>query len=123
MEDFGSHKHVSYSFRLLFAPEKLRLDKSENMVIMADQNPLFSEFDANKKNELDLVANPSLLQINSPNHNWKGQHVLYLDGRVIFNDARHLQVGSDLDDIFTIKNTKCYRGVERPQPGDIFIAP
>ena len=88
---------------------------------MADKNPLFAEFDAEKQSELDLSAAPALLQANSPNHGAGGQNVLFNDGSVRFSESRYL--GPALDDIFTIKNTSRYYGNELPQDDDIFIAP
>jgi len=121
MIDFPSRDHVNYSFRLILYKKKWGLLPEKDSVVMTDQNPLFAEFDSSKSSELDLVRNPLLKQVNSPNHRQTGQYVLCQDGRVIFRIDRF--VGPLLDDIFTIKNKNQYRGNEHPGPDDIFSAP
>jgi len=123
MQDFAKRTDVNYSFRLMFDNRSLRLSSANDAPLMADQNPLFAEFDSEKQDQLDLSGNSSLLQLNSPNHTGQGQNVLHSDGHVRFVPNRFL--GPRLDDIFTIKTVKIrYRGNELPQSKeDIFIAP
>lgn len=121
MTDFASREHVSYSFRLMFEPRHLEMDSDPGAVIMTDVNPLFADLDSDNNTVLDLTAVPFLWKSNSPNHNDKGQNVLFNDGSVNFKIIR--QLGPGMDDIFTIKGVQRYHGVERPQEDDIFIAP
>ncbi|MCK4629306.1 MAG: hypothetical protein KAT56_09900 [Sedimentisphaerales bacterium] len=119
--DFPCRKHISYSSRLRLEKVRLYGDSPSRMLIMADSNPLFARFDCKKDNEVDLSANPSLLQVNSPNHSGKGQNVLYGDGRIQFHTSRYL--GPSMDDMYTIKDIPCYSGRERPGGDDVFTAP
>ena len=121
MQDFAGREHVNYSFRLMFHGQRQPTDNSSQSVVMTDQNPIFADFDCDNQTELDLSSEPSLLQVNSPNHNGMGQNALYDDGSVRFSTSRYL--GTVLDDIFTIRNTARYRGNEQPEPDDTFIAP
>ncbi|MBN1765937.1 MAG: hypothetical protein JW860_11810 [Sedimentisphaerales bacterium] len=123
LQDFASREQVNYSFRLFI--DKKYLDhtgqKLSDGLIMADQNPLFADFDIDRQKELDLTVDPSLLRVNSPNHGGIGQNILYNDGHVDFTSARHM--GPSLDDIYTIKDVNRYHGTELPADNDIFIAP
>jgi len=120
MEDFSGREQVNYSFRLILQNEKRNMNQSPDAILMADQNPIFADFDGQKK-ELDLSARPALMQVNSPNHKGEGQNVLHIDGRVTFSNGRY--VGPGLDDIFTIKSKVRYQGTEQPDTNDVFIAP
>jgi len=119
--DFPCREYISYSSRLRLEKVRLYVDNPSRMLIMADSNPLFARFDCKKDDEVDLSANPSLLQVNSPNHGGKGQNVLYGDGRIQFHTSRYL--GPSMDDMYTIKDMPCYSGRERPSGDDIFTAP
>lgn len=119
--DFPCRKHISYSSRLRLEKVRLYRNNPSHMLIMADSNPLFAQFDCKKDNEVNLSANPSLLQVNSPNHSGEGQNVLYGDGRIQFHTSRYL--GPSIDDIYTIKDIACYSGRERPGGDDVFTAP
>jgi len=110
---------VSYSFRLV--PESSHAGWKISGPIMADKNPLFTERANFRQGALDLGYDSSLRYINSPNHNRRGQNILYRDGSVQFSDKRHLDAA--LDDIFTIEGTTRYEGNELPAINDIFIAP
>jgi hypothetical protein len=119
--DFPCRKHISYSSRLRLEKVRLYWDNPSQMLIMADSNPLFARFDCKKNDEVNLSANPSLLQVNSPNHGGDGQNVLYCDGRTQFHTSRYL--GSSMDDMYTIRDTPRYSGRERPSGDDVFTAP
>jgi len=120
-QDFPNRKHIHYSFKLILDKIRLDSDRSLQMGIMGDLNPHFTDFDGTNKHILDLAADPSLLQKNSPNHGGTGQNLLYPDGRVSFYKARHL--APNLDDIYTMKGIYRYKGNERPDSNDILLAP
>ncbi|MBN2209988.1 MAG: hypothetical protein JW709_01215 [Sedimentisphaerales bacterium] len=123
LKDFYGRELISYSFRLADAARRqLRLDQKSRDPLMADKNPIFFDFNPDQQKILDLSTNPELLQINSHNHAGHGQNVLYQDGSASFSPQRYL--GVRLDDIFTIRDARQYRGTELPQADDdIFIAP
>ncbi len=123
LRDFPDRQSVNYSFRLVQPNEGLNMGLGrKNGPLMTDQNPLFADFDAFFSEQLDLNENPELLKANSPNHNGKGQNVLFDDGHVDFATSRRWGFG--LDDMFTIENTTRYEGTETPtEEVDAFIAP
>lgn len=123
MHDFAGRGDVNYSFRLMFNRHQLRLSNMARQPFMADQNPLFAAFDIEKQKALDISANDGwLLRVNSPNHNARGQNVLFGDGNVEFKSHRNIDI--TMDDIFTINRADIYYGNEIPESDDdVFIAP
>jgi hypothetical protein len=119
LADFISRNHINYSFRLVGPNQKLEF--SPIQPLLTDQSPLFSNFNSDLQKELNLESNKELWQTNSPNHQQRGQNILYSDGHVRFTLTR--TPGANQDDIFTIQSVTRYRGAEQPQPGDVFIAP
>ena len=93
---------------------------------MSDMNPVFIRF----RQQPDLYRNRSdfekvlldddLKKMLSPNHNQKGQNVLFCDGSVEFLDTRHYNG----DDIFTVRGVDEYTGREVPaDENDTFLVP
>lgn len=123
LKDFVCRMHVNYSSRLMPQAYNQEARRSRQIIILTDQNPLFMNIDCETQPENGVlrIAQP-LEQSNSKNHGGKGQNVLRLDGSVRFHASRF--VGTNQDDIFTIKAVDTYRGVEMPQSeDDDFIAP
>lgn len=120
--DFPHGSVVSYSFQNLHADRKfrdqqlqLRWQHAPTMPIMADRTPLL------KKNRL----NPNLPSDNilSANHaRLKGQNVLVLDGRVVWQTTPVF--GPQNDNIWQAGQIRNYSGKETPvDPSDCFLAP
>ncbi len=120
--DFPQRKYVTYSFRIRSVNSSKMIMHSRE-VIMADLNPLFESLPEPMKNsELDVKLNDELAALNSSNHKGSGQNVLFCDGSVEFRKTRTAEITDD--DIYTLQNTRVYRGVERPSSeADAFLAP
>jgi hypothetical protein len=119
--DFPSRKYVSYSFRIR-CPKAGSANIGGQKVLIADLSPLFETLPENNANSLDLQLNNNLLNVNSINHNRKGQSVLLGDGSVKFVKTRNCEISND--DIYTIRNTTSYNGSEVPScDTDAFLAP
>jgi len=119
--DFPARKYVTYSFRIMCNKPKAgyALDPK---VLISDLNPLFERLPNTYSRPLNLQLNKDLLNLNSINHNRRGQNVLFYDGSVRFKKTRH--IGIVADDIFTLQNTDVYQGVEVPTcETDAFLAP
>jgi prepilin-type processing-associated H-X9-DG protein len=117
--DFQSAANVSYSYQNTFQGGSkvvqenqggyvLSTAASPNMAIMADANP--QRTDVKKSAEDYLAEKPSyetsgwgkidgIWDLNSPNHKFKGQNVLYLDGHVEW--VAHPFAGQNYDNIWT----------------------
>ena len=126
LNDFPSRKYVGYSFRLITS-QSGRILAGRSVPIMADTNPIFEGCTNRQKcyeyREFSPVKlRAKLLKANSKNHRGKGQNVMFSDGSVRFMKNR---IAGELnDDIFTIKGTQIYRGVESPNSAtDIFLVP
>ncbi len=128
-DDFLCRYQVNYSFLLTNKAMKVEHCPKANsrMVLMADQNPLFEKLDCkspdcNHHGQKVLKYTDNNPNVNSPNHNRRGQNVLFADGHVEFVSARIL--GADMDDIYTVTDVSHYTGIERPEnEADVFIAP
>ncbi|MCJ7777867.1 MAG: hypothetical protein MUP16_06090 [Sedimentisphaerales bacterium] len=119
--DFPNRKHVTFSFRI-------RCDKPQGAsptsrgILISDLNPLFESLPAPDAKPPVIQLNKELSNLNSANHNRRGQNVLLNDGSVKFLKTRGF--GTAEDDIFTLQNTKVYQGVEVPLcESDTFLAP
>jgi prepilin-type processing-associated H-X9-DG protein len=121
LKDFPSRKYVTYSFQIncnRTANGKLLCRK----VIMADMNPLFENLPEDLPKEFRLQLTRALLNINSINHNRRGQNVLFGDGHIKFLKTRFIGIAED--DIYTLQDTDVYQGCEVPScETDFFLAP
>ncbi|MGC8623909.1 MAG: hypothetical protein ACP5VQ_01425 [Phycisphaerae bacterium] len=103
---------IGYSYIDQLSPYHHRWARGGHIAILADRNPLF------------YGAYPQPINVNSWNHNQRGQNVLYDDGRVVW--TRSPDVGPRHDNIWTIgaPPLRTYRGVEEPtSPYDIILVP
>jgi hypothetical protein len=111
--DFANKDHIHYSIRIGC--------KRPNGVLASDSNPIFEDIDSNAAG-FKIDVNERLLNLNSRNHNRRGQNVLNFDGSVNFMRSRH--IGISKDDIFTLQNVRTYKGSEFPNcETDAFLAP
>jgi hypothetical protein len=118
-KDFPSRRYISYSFQIICR-------KNENgelictNLIMADRNPIFEQLPKDFSKPLTIRLNKKQLNLNSNNHNRRGQNVLCGDGHVEFLKTPFFGT----DDIFTLQNTNVYHGCEVPScDSDFFVAP
>jgi hypothetical protein len=119
--DFLDRKHITLSFRI-------RCDKPQGAypigrkILISDLNPLFESLPGPNTQTLEIRLNKELSNLNSINHNRRGQNVLLDDGSMKFLKTRCF--GAAEDDIFTLQNTNVYQGVEVPLcETDTFLAP
>lgn len=121
LKDFPNRRYITYSFQINCRKRtngKLRCRK----VIMADMNPLFENLTEDLPKEFRLQLNRTLLNLNSINHNRRGQNVLFRDGHIKFLKTRF--IGISEDDIYTLQDTDVYQGCEVPScETDFFLAP
>jgi len=118
-KDFPDRSCVTYSFQI-----RCRLTENSRLlcrkVIMSDWNPLFEGLPDDFTEPFQVRLNKKLLELNSINHNRRGQNVLFGDGRVEFLRTRYIGT----DDIFTLQDTDIYQGCELPsRENDFFLAP
>ena len=119
--DFPDRKHITYSFRIMC--DKLKSQsQAGRTVLMSDLNPLFENLYPKNAISFKLKLDEELASINSINHNRRGQNVLFHNGGVKFVKTRRL--GAEMDDIFTLQDTRIYQGTEVPScDTDSFLAP
>jgi prepilin-type processing-associated H-X9-DG protein len=119
--DFPARNYVTYSLRIRCnkaAKDALLGQK----VLIADLNPLFEKLSDDYSKPFKLEINKELLNLNSINHNRRGQNVLFCDGSVKFIKMRNIDITKD--DIFTLQDTNIYQGCEVPScEADAFLAP
>ena len=105
VRDFRGERFCSYSFQNVLGPYTLTTRADPNLAVAADANPMRRDFWSgapdggvplgitNKKlaekphfEPVDLDKQVRFIrhpwELNSPNHNFKGQNVLYLDGHI-----------------------------------------
>ena len=116
-DDFPSRRDVTYSYRLTADP-RTELSTLASQPLVADMNPHFEDLSP----AMDVCPSAESLRRNSPNHQRKGQNVLWGDGHARFSQTRTIGAGDD--DIYTIADTSTYHGLEWPvDAGDTFVAP
>lgn len=120
--DFPAREYITYSFQIR-CPRA-----SQNVIcrtIMADLNPLSERLPKDYPESLKLRIDETLLNLNSINHNRRGQNVLFGDGSAKFVKVR--RVGIAEDDIYTLQDMSCgceVKGCETPScESDAFLAP
>lgn len=122
LNDFPGRKFVTYSLRINCRKSPVAL--SGRKPIIADLNPIFENANIpnNSLGRFSVVVSDKLLKSNSSNHGGRGQNVLFCDGSVNF--LKNRRAGVSMDDIFTLQNTRRYKGVELPTcASDAFLAP
>jgi hypothetical protein len=118
--DFPSRQHITYSIRICC--KEPTMEKLAQKILMADLSPLFEALPADFSQPLKIPVDEKLLNLNSINHNYRGQNVLRGDGSVRFLKTRFF--GITRDDIYTLQNILTYNGTERPScETDSFFAP
>ena len=123
VRDFRGDDFISYSFQLCWGVYALTSTGSTNstaFAIAADANPQRADFkkDPTSLTTSILARTPKVkfvheawaqieiadaTQLNSPNHKFKGQNVLYLDGHVDFTDNPYC--GVNYDNIWVLRQT------------------
>jgi len=98
VRDFAGPENISYSFQNLFGTYRLSSAASPQLAVAADANPCRADFCGPRGATTRYMATHPQYEVeewgeikdkhfaNSPNHNFKGQHVLYLDGHVQWQD-------------------------------------
>ena len=119
--DFPARRYMTYSFRIRCNRAAAEIFPGARALI-ADMNPLFERLPHNYSVPLKLYLSKELSNLNSTNHNRRGQNILFCDGSVKFKKIR--RIGIIEDDIFTLHNTQVYKGCEVPScETDAFLAP
>jgi len=113
--DFPSRDFISYSYHNAVNATGLRLNApyAAAKAILADRTPVFEggRFNPDRVNSR-----------NSPNHDQRGQAVLYLDMHAVF--AHGGEVGVDGDNIWLVRGVHSYQGHEVPaDEHDSFLLP
>jgi prepilin-type N-terminal cleavage/methylation domain-containing protein/prepilin-type processing-associated H-X9-DG protein len=122
VRDFRTQECVSYSYQNVFGKYTLTETASAHSstyAIAADANPLRYDFKDIAQKKLDEQPQfeqtdeteqwnqdsniQELFELNSPNHNWAGQNVLYLDGHVEWKE--HPYCGPIFDNIWIAQLT------------------
>jgi len=120
-DDFPARRYVTYS-NIIQCEEPQYSQIKFRKVIMADMNPLFERIPEDFGKKFHVRCNERLMTRNSSNHHGLGQSILFSDGSVEFVKGR--RVGIAADDIYTLRGTSVYRGVEVPScQTDTFLAP
>jgi hypothetical protein len=120
--DFPAREYITYSFQIR-CPNAGK--KTICRTIMADLNPLFEKLPKDYSKSLKLRIDEEQLNLNSINHNRRGQNVLFGDGSAKFMKVR--RIGITLDDIYMLQEMSpgCeVKGCETPScETDAFCAP
>jgi hypothetical protein len=123
LNDFPKNMIVSYSFQNLYGDRKFspqlrqqRWQQAQNLAVMADRTPLLL---TNERLKPDLDSE-SVFSGNHPK--LKGQNILVLDGRVLFQQSPFF--GPKQDNIWQAGTIRQYNGKEIPADAtDSFLAP
>jgi len=114
VRDFAGPQNISYSYQNVFGPYRLTSAASPDLAIAADANPCRADFCGPRGATTRYMATHPQYEVegwgeikdrhfaNSPNHNFKGQNVLYLDGHVQWCDNPFC--GVEYDNIWTKSN-------------------
>jgi len=132
VRDFRGPTFCSYSYQNVFGPYSLKAESHKNtatLAVAADANPMRRDFrnsgaggrregvtDRYLRGKPKFVETPVTTpwnreqesvagswELNSPNHTFAGQNVLYLDGHVEW--TQHPYVGPNWDNIWVLRKT------------------
>ena len=118
--DFPSRQHITFSIRICCKDPTM--EKLANKVLMVDLSPLFEVLPQDFSMPLKKRVDGDLLNLNSSNHNYRGQNILRGEGSIRFLKTRFF--GITRDDMYTLQNILNYNGTERPScETDSFFAP
>ena len=118
--DFPGRQHITYSIRICC--KEPTVDALAQKVLMADLSPLFEVLPQDFSRPLKIRVDEDLLNLNSINHNCRGQNILSGNGSVRFVNKR--RIGITQDDLYTLQNILSYNGTERPScETDSLLAP
>lgn len=115
VRDFWKPENVSYSYQNVAGPYRLTSSANSSMAVAADVNPQRFDMDTACANygtavnyEVpgwgaigDASVATNQWKLNSPNHKFTGQNVLYLDGHVKFENNPYC--GAKYDNIWTMQ--------------------
>ncbi|NIP26377.1 MAG: hypothetical protein GWN67_18630 [Phycisphaerae bacterium] len=119
-KDFPGRQYITYSTKICC--KEPTMEKLAQKILMADLSPLFEVLPSDFSEPLKIPVDEKLLNVNSINHNYRGQNILLGDGSIRFLKTRFY--GITQDDIYTLKNILYYNGTERPScEEDSFNAP
>jgi prepilin-type processing-associated H-X9-DG protein len=122
--DFPSRQYVQFSMRVC-CPQFQQMGLKQARPILADLNPLSERLPADLSASRLSVRLGKDLMGNSPNHNRRGQNVLFCDGSVEFSRTRTARQSAD--DIYTLSQMSdgCeITGTETPANAeDAFLVP
>ena len=121
LNDFPDRRYIAYSLRIICDQPK-KIQSLHRKALMADMNPLFETIPDDFNKPLNLFVNEKLQKRNSINHKRRGQNVLFCDGSSSFKRKRNVEISND--DIYTLRDTQVYTGIELPScESDAFLAP
>jgi anti-sigma-K factor RskA len=118
--DFPSGRYIDYSFQHAVNSRPLNLDgeglpdgAAGQMVVLSDRTPVF----------VDGRFDPARLAAEqSPNHDGRGQAMLFLDLHTGWSSSAN--VGVNQDNIWLLQGVNSYQGTEQPvQATDSFLLP
>jgi hypothetical protein len=121
--DFPGRDYIDYSSRVCRQNQRRAL--SEEMVLMADMNPLSERIPTDHSKPFKIRLDESILNTNSINHGRRGQNLLLYNGSVGYNKTRCMRTSED--DFFSTRNMTYGSevvGSELPvSDKDAFLAP
>ncbi|QYU70447.1 hypothetical protein J4558_10155 [Leptolyngbya sp. 15MV] len=85
--DWRSLEEISYSYQIMFGAERPRWNSGQRTVVLADRSPVILAVVRG-----DIVDPLS----NSPNHHYRGQHLLWNDGSVTWALTPRLESGDNI---------------------------
>ena len=119
MYDWPHAAAVSYSYQNQFTPEQVRLDRTPDMAVLADKNPLFT---ASQNDPCRVVFRMDVAP-NSPSafHARRGQNILLAGGTLLWSSDPVIRNG---DNIWLAEGVQTYTGNEAPSTtNDSFLIP
>ncbi len=119
MMDWPNAPAVSFSYQNQLTAKPLRLDRSPDMAVLADKNPLFV---ATQHDPRQVIFRADLQpSAASPFHRERGQNILFASGASLWNPQPTTRTG---DNIWTAQGVRNYIGTESPaHEDDSFLVP